>query len=112
MLCEQLGEQARRGAEESRAAEKMRREAEILARADGLLRLGEPIVESAISDLRAEVHAAKKPEDVRSILETFENVHTARVSAELYREEDEKKLKRHHSAPSIARIDALHRLRH
>ena len=103
MLCEQLGEQARRGAEESRAAEKMRREAEILARADGLLRLGEPIVESAISDLRAEVHAAKKPEDVRSILETFENVHTARVSAELYREEDEKKLKRHHSAPSIAR---------
>ena len=103
MLCEQLGEQARRGAEESRAAEKMRREAEILARADGLLRLGEPIVESAISDLRAEVHAAKKPEDVRSILETFENVHTARVSAELYREEDEKKLKRHHLAPSIAR---------
>ena len=103
MLCEQLGEQARRGAEESRAAEKMRREAEILARADGLLRLGEPIVESAISDLRAEVHAAKKPEDVRSILETFENVHTARVSAELYREEDDKKLKRHHLAPSIAR---------
>lgn len=103
MLCEQLGEQARRGAEESRAAEKMRREAEILARADGLLRLGEPIVESAISDLRVEVHAAKKPEDVRSILETFENVHTARVSAELYREEDDKKLKRHHLAPSIAR---------
>lgn len=103
MLCEQLGEQARRGAEESRAAEKMRREAEILARADGLLRLGEPIVESAISDLRAEVHAAKKPEDVRSILETFENVHTARVSAEMYREEDDKKLKRHHLAPSIAR---------